>query len=463
MAEKLLIIGLDSAPPELVFDRFRDELPVLSRLMSEGAWGALESIIPPITCPAWMSMMSSKHPGQLGFYGFRNRRSYSYDDLYFANSTAVKEELLWEMLGRHGLRTIIVGVPQTYPPKPVNGCMVTSFLTPSIESDYTYPRELRDEIESLVGEYMLDVANFRTDDKDYLLGQIYEMTKKRFAVVRHLMEKKPWDFLMMVEMGTDRIHHGFWKQFDEKHVKHDPDSPYKDAIRDYYRYVDSEIGGLLERVDEETGVLVVSDHGAKRMDGGICFNEWLMQEGYLTLHEPLEVQTPLKYDMIDWKRTVAWGEGGYYGRLFLNVRGREPEGVVRPEDYEDVRSELVEKLESLPDQAGAPIGTRAYRPEELYPVCNGVPPDLIVIFGDLFWRSVGSVGMGVIHTTTNDTGPDDANHSQHGIFILRHRQVSGRGEVEGAHLLDIAPTLLQLMGLDVPVDMAGRPLFDGAG
>src|SRR5256714_7800720 len=133
--------------------------------------------------------------------------------------------------------------------------------------------------------------------------------------------------------------------------------------------------------------------------------------------EPLQGRTPIAKAPIDWKRTVAWGDGGYYGRLFLNVRGREPNGSVDPGAYDDLRTELIEKLEKLGDEEGRPIGTRVHRPEELYPEQNGVAPDLIVYFGDLTWRSVGQMGTGQIHTFENDTGPDDANHARNGIVI----------------------------------------------
>src|SRR5581483_6298435 len=143
---------------------------------------------------------------------------------------------------------------------------------------------------------------------------------------------KPWDLFAMVEMGTDRIHHGFWKFMDEEHRKHEPGNPYEHAILDYYRHVDQLVARLLEYADDETAVLVVSDHGAKRLDGGIRINEWLRREGYLaTLREPDGV-TSLDAVGVDWAGTTAWGEGGYYSRIFLNVRDREPNGTLASED-----------------------------------------------------------------------------------------------------------------------------------
>src|SRR5437868_15092807 len=143
--KKVLVIGLDCAPPALVFEQWREELPNFKRVMDDGVWGKLESCIPAITVPAWMSMMSSKDPGTLGYYGFRNRADRSYEKMTTATSLAVREPLLWDFLGSAGKRVILIGVPQTYPPRPVNGLMVTDFLTPSIASNYTYPPSLTDD------------------------------------------------------------------------------------------------------------------------------------------------------------------------------------------------------------------------------------------------------------------------------------------------------------------------------
>ena len=153
--------------------------------------------------------------------------------------------------------------------------MVTCFLTPSIESQYTYPPMLRREIEQVVGEYLFDTKDFRTDKKDWLLEQIYEMTKRRFALADHLLATKPWELFVMVEMGPDRMHHGFWKDMDPEHRKYEPGGAFESAILDYHVYLDGLLEQLLAHADDDTTVLVVSDHGAKRMDGGIRVNEWL--------------------------------------------------------------------------------------------------------------------------------------------------------------------------------------------
>jgi predicted AlkP superfamily phosphohydrolase/phosphomutase len=195
------------------------------------------------------------------------------------------------------------------------------------------------------------------------------------------------------------------------------------------------------------------------MTGGIAFNEWLEQEGYLTLEYEPEGMVPLEKCEVNWDKTLAWGSGGYYARLFLNVKGREPDGIIAPTDYEKIRDELRERIAAItgPEGTGsASIGSVAYKPEEIYAQVNNIAPDLIVYFGNLSWRSVGSLGLNRIHTFENDTGPDDANHAQEGLYILYHPKARGHGRDARRHLMDVAPTVLDLMGVPIPGDMQGR-------
>jgi predicted AlkP superfamily phosphohydrolase/phosphomutase len=340
----------------------------------------------------------------------------------------------------------------------VNGDMVSCFLAPSIESQYTYPPALKEEIRSVVGEYMVDVPNFRTDEKERIMRDIHEMTRRRFALARHLRDTRDWEFFMLVEMGTDRLHHGFWRFFDHGHPDYEPGSPYEQGFRDYYRYLDSEIAALVEPLGEDTAVMVLSDHGAQTMYGGIQVNEWLQREGYLTLAERPGRLTPIGKLAIDWPRTRVWADGGYYSRIFMNVKGREPQGTIEPADYEPLRDELIARLEALGDEEGRPIGTRVFRPRDLYHEVNGVAPDLIAYFGGLTWRSIGSVGDGRIHVRENDTGPDDANHAKEGLFIFAGPGMP-REAPAAPKLFDIAPTVLRLFGQPVPADMQGRALI----
>ena len=449
---KVMVIGLDCADPVLVFDRWLTDLPNIKRVLSAGTYGPLRSVTPPITVPAWMCMMTSRDPGELGIYGFRNRSDYGYEKLGIANSASIREETVWDILGRQNKDSIIIGVPPTYPVKPVRGSLISCFLTPGSQSQFTHPTDLRPEIQRLVGDYMVDVKGFRTDKKRWLLGQIYEMTTKRFTVAKHLLKTRPWDYFMMVEMGTDRIHHGFWQFMDPQHVLYPGQNEFENAIYEYYKYVDSLLGELLDFADENTRIMIVSDHGAKRMDGSISLNEWLLQKGYLALKQnPAE---PTRFDKleIDWSRTRAWGEGGYYGRVSLNVEGREPNGILPQSEYDSFRRKLKDELEDLGDENGRSIGTRAVISQDVYRATRNISPDLSVFFGDLYWRSSGMVGGGKIHSKENDTGPDGANHNWDGIFIMAEGKDLASGSrhghlLHGLRLLDVAPTILDAFGI----------------
>lgn len=456
--QKVMVIGLDCAPPEHVFEEYSDDIPNLTKLRDNGVWGPLESIVPPITVPAWMCMMTSKDPGTLGIYGFRNRKDHTYEGLAFATSWAVKEPTVWDILSEAGKDCIVMSVPPSYPPKPLKGVQVGCFLTPSDEADYTYPKELKEELKSNAGEYVFDIRNFRTDNTQYILDEAYRMTDARFRNADYLLATKPWDFFMMVEMGPDRLNHGIWSYIDPNHPRYVPDNPYKESLRDYYRHLDGKIGELLDKyADDDTVVLVVSDHGAKAMVGGVCFNEWLRNEGYLAFEGDMPTEiTPVNKMAIDWARTKAWGDGGYYGRLFLNVEGREPNGVIPAGDYERVRQELIDKIEAMVDHEGNPLANKALKPEDIYTTQNGVPPDLIVIFGELRWRSVGSLGHGSVYTFENDTGPDEANHAEYGIFILNNAPGRQAGRREGLHLWDVHSTILDLFGLEPAQGALGK-------
>lgn len=457
---KICVIGLDCCAPDVVFNDER--LVNIRRLMDLGLYGRLESVVPPITVPAWMCMTTSQDPGSLGVYGFRNRTDYSYEKLAFANSNSIKSHAIWDQLAREGKKSIIVGLPPNFPPRRINGISVGCFLTPDTTKDeFTYPPNIKTKINELVGEYPVDVKNFRTDRKDWLRDEIFAMSRKQWQVVKWLLKEQEWDYFHYVDIGLDRVHHGFWNYFDKKHVQYEPGNPYESVIPDYYLWLDEQIGSVMEMLDEETILLVVSDHGAQRLDGGIAVNEWLIKEGLLVLDEYPKEVTPFNKLKVNWAKTKAWSEGGYYARVFFNMQGREPQGVIPADQYAAFQDEMKAKFEAMLDDKGQPLNSLVFKPKELYQSVRNVAPDLIVHFGGLYWRSLGTVGYPDIHVQENDTGPDACNHAQFGMFLLAADNNPLSGEYQGARLLDIAPTLLDLAGYEIPESMQGRSLVAG--
>jgi predicted AlkP superfamily phosphohydrolase/phosphomutase len=456
---KICVLGLDCAAPGIIFNDER--LVNIRRLMANGPYGRLESVVPPITVPAWMCMVTSQDPGSLGVYGFRNRTDYSYSGLGFATSRSIQTPAIWDELAAQGKKSIIVGLPPGYPPRKINGISVGCFLTPdTLKGEFTHPTSIKTKITELVGEYPTDVKGFRTEDKARLKKEIFGMSEKQWKVVRWLVKEQEWDYFHFVDIGLDRMHHGFWNFFDKQHFQYEPNSPFESAIPEYYRWIDEQIGSVLPLLPKDTVVLVVSDHGAQRLDGGFAVNEWLIREGLLVLAEPVQEVTPFSKLKIDWSKTKVWSEGGYYARVFFNVKGREPQGIIPEAEYGAFQDEMKRRFEGLVDDKGGPLNSLVFKPREIYKNVRNVAPDLIVHFGGLYWRSIGSVGYGRIHVQENDTGPDACNHAQYGMFLLSAANCPLRGEFQGARLLDIAPTLLDLAGYRIPDAMQGRSLME---
>ncbi len=457
---RVAVIGLDCATPQLLFRDLADEVPNIRSLIAGGMFGDLASITPPITVPAWACALTSKTPGELGIYGFRNRKDASYDGLSIAHAGSIKAPAVWDVLGAMGKRSCLIGVPPSFPPpKEFPGWRVGCFLTPPSAERWAYPQELEVEIDDELGgpgNYIFDIPNFREAGFDVTLDQVFRMTERRFQVARRLIKEKPWDFFMVCDIAPDRLHHVFWQYVDPVHPLYEPGNKYEGIFREYYRFLDREIGSLMELIPGDAVTMLMSDHGARPMMGGLCFNDWLIQEGYLTLTEPVNGPVPIKDAQIDWSRTLVWGDGGYYGRCFLNVKGREPQGVIEPARYEEVRDELIAKLEAQLGPDGEPLGTKVLKPQDVYPDVKGVAPDLIVYFGDLAWRSVGSVGNPSLYTYENDTGPDGANHDRDGVLVMSGAPGQRSGRVGGLNLVDVGPTILDLYGAPPLEGAAGR-------
>jgi len=181
-------------------------------------------------------------------------------------------------------------------------------------------------------------------------------------------------------------------------------------------------------------------------------------ERLLVLDEYPKEVTPFSKLKINWAKTKVWSEGGYYARVFFNMKGREPQGIIPQSEYDAFQDEMKARFEALKDDKGRPLNSLVFKPKEIYKHVRNVAPDLIVHFGGLYWRSIGSVGYGRIHVQENDTGPDACNHAQFGMFLLSAPNSPLRGEFQGARLLDIAPRLLDLAGYEIPNTMQGRAI-----
>lgn len=455
--KRAFVIGLDCAPPSIVFDR-RKEFPSLNRLISEGCWGKFRSCHPPITTPAWMAMATSRTAGDMGVYGFRQRKGNSYKETELTFSDKITTPAIWDIIAEKDMPSCLVSVPPSYPPKKINGNLISCFMTPDADREYTYPSSLKQEIESRFGKYIFDVV-FRTEDRDKLLKDLYDMTRQHFEVISYLVQNKPWRFFMFVEIAVDRINHAFWKFHDNSHHFYTPGNKYENVIMGYYKFLDDNIGKLLKLLDEDTVVFVTSDHGTKAMKGAFCINQWLIEKGYLVVKSQPEPGTDLEKADIDWQGTKAWAWGGYYARIFLNLKGREEKGNIPRFRYNAWQEKLKREICEIKGPGGERWNTRAYRPEELFPNPKGDPADLIVYLDDLSWRSAGTLGHKSIYLPENDKGPDDAVHDWDGIYIMYDPKKKAGKDLGTVSIYDFAPTVLDILGVEVPKEMEGRSML----
>ena len=420
MVRRVFILGLDSLPPYVLYEGHDGGgFKYLRSIVEDSARYLLESCHPPITVPAWIVMFTGKTPGELGIYGFRHRRVGMFD-YYIINSNYIKYPAIWDEAGKKGLWVGIYGVPPTYPPKPVHGFMVTDFTTPDPNRTYTFPPWLKRELENVSGPTIFDVT-YRSEDKDGVARDIRRMINNHLTQVTYLLKRKKWDLFIYVEIGIDRVHHAFWKYFDKRHPRFIDHPEYSKVIPEVYRRIDEWFSSIHNNLLKDSIIIIASDHGVKPMIGAFTINQWLIDEGYLKLKvntQELRPGTDLREDMIDWKHTIAWGWGGYYSRIFINLKGREKYGVVSKEEYESIIHSLRRNIENIKGPKGDKWYNSVYRPHELYPEVRGDAPDLMVYLDDLNWRPAGTLGWQSRYLPENDRGPDDAMHDWMGVLSI---------------------------------------------
>lgn len=466
MAKRVLVIGFDGAHPEAMFDRWLDDLPNIKALTEKGTWGRLRSIVPPITPAAWSSAISGKNPGKIGFWDFPFRSSFAYGEPELVNRTKVQCDMLYDILPAAGKKCAFINVPVTYPPKHVDGAtFITAFLTPSLESEWVWPESLKAEVEEVIeGEYILDAStpdgNFRTLPKDFVIDRIYKMDQQRWDLLKHFYEKGEDDLIWTVFMGTDRIAHIFSNYADPSHVKFEDDDKYRNVMFDHFKYMDEQLGKVMEMIDDDTEIVLMSDHGNNPLDGRFNLNDWLIQEGYMKLNSQPSEPVNLPDADVNWDETKAWATGFMGGRIFLNMKDREEHGIVEESEYESLRDEIAEKLKEVKDIDGEPFKVNIIKREDEYegPYAK-FAPDMFVQLNDLRWTSNVQIGHDTLYSYNTSLGGDVGVHSMYGIFAMSQPAKDASKPVEGIKLADVAPTVLNMLGVDVPEDLDGKSII----
>jgi predicted AlkP superfamily phosphohydrolase/phosphomutase len=505
---KVLVVGLDGATLDLIEPwAAKGMLPTLKRLMDKGASGRLRSTIPPITGPAWTSFATGTNPGKHGLYDFLGRQPGTYRLRSF-NATHRRGASLWRILSEAGKKVGVLNVPLTYPPEPVNGFLITGLLTPSDAQDYCYPESTAEMLRAAVPDYVVQPAgNFDAHGREMeLVRVVREMSAMRMEATRYLLSALDWDFFMVVFTATDIVQHALWHFMDSSHPRNEATAPaeLRDAILGCYRQLDGYLGEILDMVDHNTYVIVMSDHGFGPLEKYIHMNTWLWREGFLRFKRtpitlakralfglgftPLNVYRLLRelgqagnvarnvrrrrqsardlldrcflsFDDIDWSQTRAYSVGNV-GPIYVNLRGREPEGSVQPgQDYESALGELAGSLQQMCDPAtGERLMGKVQHREEIYSgPCIEQSPDLFCLPRD--WRYAA---FGLIQLPSDKwlDPPFDrtGGHRMDGMLLAKGPGMRSGHRIDGAEIVDLAPTILALMGVPIPPDVDGRVL-----
>ncbi|HYP26159.1 MAG TPA: alkaline phosphatase family protein [Blastocatellia bacterium] len=511
MSRKVLFIGLDGSTFDVLDPLMSAGLmPRLRGFIDEGVRGLLETTIPPITPTAWVSWMTGKNPGKHGVFEFLLRRKGSGSLPDMPVSARSRDGLpFWDVLGQMGKQAIVTNVPCTYPPTMVNGVMISDFLTPRGRRDFAYPEKLLEEIEAKFGPYQLYITEVYTKGKvDNILNQLFEELEYKTKVNRYLMNEYGWDVFATHYWGTDRFQHELWHLLDETHPFFDrkEHDAHIGRIQEYWHAVDSTLGELFDEAGEETTVYMGSDHGFGPIKKFLCFNVWLINEGLLVLkgdamtrlkravfrlgltpdlayrsamklglaHLRLSVGVTnrsslmkfanmlmLSLEDVDWTRTVAFSKGNY-GQIFINLKGRETHGIVEPgAEYDRVLGEVISKLRGLkdPDSGESLIGP-IWRREDLYTGPHkDQSPDIQFLPSDMSNKPLGTLDLTSNKFITPVYG-NSGDHRMHGIMLGRGPDLRRNARVEGARIIDYAPTILHTFGTEIPSDMDGRVLTE---
>jgi len=506
LKRKVLLLGLDGATFDVLGPWMAEgKLPNLQRLSAGGARGLLTTTIPPVSASAWVSLATGKNPGQHGLFDFVFPRPDGYQ-VQVANVTYRGAPAMWNLINQAGGKVGLVSVPITYPPEHVDGFVISSFLAPSQDSPYIYPPELKVELWREVGEFPLFLfEGNRSRDPGRFIEDMRGFEMGRVEAVKYLISHKEWDFFAFVFEATDTLQHELWHLLDPAHPRHDPQQAarYRDAILSFYQDVDRALGEIVALAGEDTLVIVMSDHGFGSFHRFFHINNWLRELGLLKLRRnpwtllkraafrlgftPMNVlrlvtllrlsrlrknvkrgrgrgllrRVFLSFDDVDWGRTRAFSVGNF-GEVYLNVRGQRSQGVIEPgEEYEAVRERIIREALALRDpETGDAVIFRAYRREDIYHGARvDAAPDLILHTDRAKYVSFGHADFGsnrLVEPSYGQTG----HHNMDGVLVMHGPGVETGRTLQGARIVDIAPTVLYALGLPVPADMDGRVLED---
>jgi predicted AlkP superfamily phosphohydrolase/phosphomutase len=504
---KVLVIGLDGVTFDLLGPWIEaGELPNLQRLMRQGAWGKLRTTLPPISSSSWSSFVTGVNPGKHGLVDFVYPGADSYK-VTIINATSRRTRALWNWLNDAGYQVGLLGIPTTYPVEPVNGFMISGFLSPGPDSEWAYPSEVKQELLAELGEFQLAPnERYRSSPRlDRFLEDLTASVENRTQAALYLMRNKPWDLFTVVYWDTDMVQHETWRLLDPDHPRHDPAeaAAHREKVLAFHRKVDADVGRLLAEVDSDTLVVVMSDHGFGPVHSFFLTNNWLASMGLLKFKRtPLTAfkqmlfrlgYTPLRmfrivkalglaslrkqvrfqqkaglvnrmflsFDDVDWSQTRAFSIGSF-GQVYINLAGVRPQGIVQPgQEYEELKERIAREALALRDpRTGEPLVERVYRREEIYsgPYIARTP-DLIVQPRGWEYMAFGHADFGSNKLVESIAGLS-GHHRLDGIAILSGPGVKPGIHLENASILDLAPTILHAMGVSVPQDLDGRVLSE---
>jgi predicted AlkP superfamily phosphohydrolase/phosphomutase len=501
---RVLIIGLDGATFRVMQPLLNaGKLPTIGRLIAQGVSGVLTSIIPPHTGPAWPSLFTGKNPGKHGIFLFEHgdvRNYLCYSGL--VTSDMVAGQTLFDLAGKRGLRVAAIRVPMTYPAWQINGVMVSGYPATGLTSRYVYPPELEKEIPPISRARFGLRGNPPQEYQQHLEEEIDATTRLSCK----LLGQERWDLCMLVYQQPDHAHHWLWRYMDPESPLYTPEdaAKYGHFINACYERIDAGIAQILEHVDENTVIFIVSDHGADRTPNH-CFytNRWLRSLGLLAGRRArpgigrrlynlrrlvpagwrseavrfIRVRLPVRLgdrvrrymmnaDQYDWSRTRAYRFPIYHlEAIAINLKGRQPEGIVEPGDeYERLRDEIIQELRKLRvPGTDEPLVREIYKREEIFsgPYTERAPDIIFSLAPDYDGsREIGLDGDFFGPMPPSALINHNGWHDRDGIFIAAGPSVQVGMKLDHAHLLDVAPTVLYTLGLPIPTDMDGRVLTE---